>query len=240
MLKIKSNKFPIYNYTIYAERHCGTNFLEKYLPKIYSGSTPGIDKLPLTWQYGWKHWFGLNNKKIIEKSQNTLFIGIVRDPYDWLMALKHNPYHLRSWNGNTKNNPFKNDNDFLTSEVISCHKNGEELTSSSRYGSDHHIYENRRYKNIFELREVKNKYLLEIMPEISYNYVLINYEIFNTNIKLFIDALNDNFNLKSIQFIENNYTKKRYDVDSKILPLINDSLNWNTEKILGYHQRWIA
>lgn len=229
MIKIKSNNLPIYNFTIYAERHCGTNFLAQYIPKLYDSPNIGIPNLQVVWDYGWKHWFGFSDKKILTEGQHTLFIGIVRDPYDWLMAFKRMPHHLRNWNGRMDQNPFKDDLDFFTSEIESYHQ-GKEIIA------DHHIQKSRRYHNIFELRETKNRYLFDTMPQISHNYILINYEILNTNIESLIITLNNNFNLIFKQFIPNPTNKKPYHVDTSTRSLINSSLNWDTEKQLGYNK----
>jgi hypothetical protein len=229
MLKIKSNNLLIKNFTIYAERHSGTNFLEKYISQTFHD-------LPITWDYGWKHWFGFFNKKIIDKGTNTLFIGIVRDPYDWLMALRRMPHHLRGWDGRMDHNPYMDDMDFLNSKIESYHQ-GLELKYGCKYGSDHHFYENRRYKDIFELRETKNRYLIDKMPEIASNYILVNYEIFNKDINKFVITLNSNFNLKFKNFIPNINNKKSYPVSAQSLTIINNNLNWHTENILGYEKR---
>lgn len=227
MLKIKSNNCPIYNFTIYGERHSGTNFLAKYIPSVYNHYTDN-SPLPITWDYGWKHWFGFNNSQIESKGENTLFIGIVRNPYDWLYALKRMPHHLRRWNGKMDENPYVDMKDFLSSEIESYHQ-GKELLH------DHHMLENRRYKNIFELRETKNQYLYTTMTSIASNYILINYEVLYKNISQFVMCLNDNFNIRFKEFVHNNFDKKSYGIDSSDLQIINNNLNWDTENKLGYY-----
>jgi hypothetical protein len=228
MLKIKSNNLPINNFTIYAERHCGTNFLAKYIPLVYNSPIKGISGLQVTWDYGWKHWFGFEDEKIINNGQNTLFIGIVRNPYDWIAALKRMPHHLRSWNGKMNENPYKDMNDFLSSEVVSFHQDKEII-------HDHHMNEYRRYKNIFELRETKNTYLYNQMPSIAQNYILINYEILHKDISRFIMSINDNFNILFKEFLHNEFDKRPYGLDNDTIKLINSNLNWNTENSLGYY-----
>ena len=82
----------------------------------------------------------------LNKCDDVLFIGIVRNPYDWLGSFKRQPHHVapeltKSWES------------FLLSEFWSTH-NGNELMDDRNYETKN------RYKNIFELREQKNKYLL--------------------------------------------------------------------------------
>ncbi len=70
------------NFTIYGERCSGTNFLENSIKENF--------ELELTWKYGFKHFFGHDSLK---NSDNTLFIGIVRNPFDWINSFyeeKHN------------------------------------------------------------------------------------------------------------------------------------------------------
>lgn len=228
MIKIKSNNLPIQNFTIYAERHTGTNFLAQYISKIYDNFQPGLNSIPITYDYGWKHFFGFSDDKIIDSGHNTLFIGIIRNPYDWLMAVKRMPHHMRKWSGRMDKNPFMDNIDFLTSEIESYHNSGLEIME------DRHILEKRRYKNIFELRETKNIYLTDTMPKIAQNYILINYEILNTNIESFVMTLNNNFNLKHKTHLPNTSHKKPYFIDDESLIVINKSLNWTTENSLGY------
>lgn len=236
MLKIRSNHQPINNFTIYAERHSGTNFLEQYIPSIYYENPSKKSDLPITWEYGFKHWFGFFDEAIA-KSKNTLFIGIVRNPYNWLAATYSVPHHFRRWGHeflrDNDNIPFTSFKDFLLSEVESYY-NGEELKEGCEFGNDHHITENRRYKNIFELRETKYNYLLNRMPKIAKNYILINYEILHEDIKKFVSSLNDNFNLTFKDFINNDIEKPPYPIDESDMEIINKNLNWTLEMNLNY------
>jgi len=231
MLIIKSNKATIKNFTIFAERHSGTKFLTQYISTNYQSDDKGFSGLPVTWDYGWKHWMGLNDEKIKSQGSSTLFISIVRDPYNWLQAMYRMPHHLRKWDGRMDHNPFFNMRDFLESEIESYH-HGKELTE------DFHIYKKRRYVNIFELRETKNRYLIDIMPQLAQNYILINYEILHNNFTDFIKSINYNFNIKLKRFVPNNANKKDYSiVDKENIDFINSNLNWDTEHFLGYQKR---
>ena len=53
--------------------------------------------------------------------------------------------------------------------------------------TDRNIETGERYKNIFELRSVKNKFLIEKMPTLVKNYCLITYDDLTNN---FIDIMN--------------------------------------------------
>ena len=53
----------------------------------------------------------------------------------------------------------------------------------------------KKYKNIFELRKLKNDYLINIMPTKVDNYVLINYEDLLYNMEITLNTIKQQFNL---------------------------------------------
>jgi len=138
--------------TIYGERCSGTNYLEQLLVNNFD--------VTVTWEYGLKHFFGFND---LTNSDDTLFIGIVRNPYDWINSLYREQHHLpKHFKGNIDN--------FLNSEFYSLNYSNQEIME------DRNIYTKERYKNIFEMRHTKMKFLIEDMPKLVKNYILITYE----------------------------------------------------------------
>ena len=75
----------ILNYTIYGERCSSTNYLQNLMELNFD--------IDVTWKYGWKHFFGFRQEKLID-SENTLFICIVRNLNDWLNSLYIKKHHL--------------------------------------------------------------------------------------------------------------------------------------------------
>lgn len=139
--------------TIYGERCSGTNYLEELLTENFD--------VTLVWDYGWKHFFGFNELK---NTDGVLFIGIVRNLHDWINSLYKKKHHLPKDN-------TKDVNSFLNNEFYSVDKDNKEIMN------DRNIYaKNSRYKNIFELRHVKNKFLVKDMPKLVKNYLLITYD----------------------------------------------------------------
>lgn len=139
--------------TIYGERCSGTNYLEELLTENFD--------VTLVWDYGWKHFFGFNELK---NTDDVLFIGIVRNLHDWINSLYKKKHHLPKDN-------TKDVNSFLNNEFYSVDKDNKEIMN------DRNIYtKNSRYKNIFELRHVKNKFLVKDMPKLVKNYLLITYD----------------------------------------------------------------
>lgn len=154
----------ITKYTIYGERCSGTNYLENLINKNFD--------VDLTWEHGWKHFFGCNPENM-NNSDNTLFICIVRNPVDWINSFFRELHHF----------PFEKDENwcnmsyeekvdfFLHKEFYSVFNN-----SDDEIMDDRNIYTGNRYKNIFELRHTKLKWMLEDLPKKVKNYMFITHE----------------------------------------------------------------
>ena len=149
--------------TIYGERCSGTNYLEELLLLNFN--------VEITWDYGWKHFFGFND---LSNTDDVVFIGIVRGLEDWINSLYRDKHHLPT-------HLTENIDTFLTDTFYSLYDDGNKINE------DRNLETNERYKNIFELRLVKNKFLIEKMPALVKNYCLITYEELSTN---FINTMN--------------------------------------------------
>jgi hypothetical protein len=143
--------------TIYGERCSGTNYLEELILLNFD--------VEITWEYGWKHFFGFNDLK---NTDDVLFIVIVRNLTDWINSLYREKHHLPS-------ELTKNVDTFLNNTFYSVHDNNEESMV------DRNMETNERYKNIFELRRIKNKFLIKKMPHLVKNYALITYNDLTAN-----------------------------------------------------------
>jgi hypothetical protein len=126
----------------------------------------------VTWEYGWKHFFGFQDEKL-ENSDDTLFICIVRNLPDWLNSLYRYQWHLalRHKKGLSEERKL---HEFLNEEVWSTVSN--KAGERKEIMQDRNIYTGERYKNIFELRHTKIKWMLEDLPNKVKNYVFIRYE----------------------------------------------------------------
>ena len=142
----------ITKYAIYGERCSGTNYLENLINLNFD-----IEHTDL---YGHKHFFGFND---LTNSEDTIFIGIVRNPYDWINSLYRDQHHLHEI--------FKDVNVFLHNKFYSIDENQKEIIN------DRCIYNKRkRYNNIFEMRKTKLQFLIDEMPVKVKNYILIRHE----------------------------------------------------------------
>lgn len=130
--------------------------------------------------------------------------------------------------------------------IFSFNDNNRNRDISKEIMQDRNIYTNERYKNIYELRHTKLKYMIDDLPNHVNNYILIKYEdlinnfdetmfkLYNkglkikTNIKFPLNTTNYK-GCKNKKFIENN----NYNISNK-LALTNPNLNKTYEIKLKY------
>jgi hypothetical protein len=166
----------ITKFTILGERCSGTNYLEELMKNNFY--------IDVTWNYGWKHYFGSYKFKNTEDEDETLFIGIVRDPIHWLSSFFKKQYHI-----NKPSEQSKDIHNFLFGEFNSYHHNGTIVNS------DLNPLTNKKYKNIFEMRFIKNYYLINKMPNNVKNYILINYEKLRDDTVNILSTIENKFGL---------------------------------------------
>jgi len=214
-------------FTIFGERCSGTNFLEHAIKENF--------ELEYTIKYAWKHFFGHYSFENNEEEDQTLFIGIVRNPITWIDSLFAKMHHIPDENK-------LNIKTFLFNEFYSVYEDRPEEIMEDR-----HIDTKKRYKNIFEMRDVKNQYLINDMKGKVKNYILIRYEDLRDNYNVILDFLKNKFNLisKNKEYITINtykgnnkkiYIKKNVTLTKKIINVIKKNINNEQEKSLGYLQ----
>lgn len=164
----------ITKFVIYGERCSGTNYLENVIKNNFG--------LELRNDFGSKHFFCFNNYDGI--IDDTLFIGIVRNPIYWINSFSRELHHIPSENKSLSN--------FLHNEFYSVDENSNKIILK-----DLNYITLKKYKNIFELRKMKNFYLLNVMPKKVKNYILINYESLLYNYEYTLDFIKNKFNLLS-------------------------------------------
>jgi len=165
----------IANFTIYGERCSGTNYLEECVKANFN--------VNYVTKYGHKHFFGFSD---LSNSDDTLFICIVRDPLKWINSFYRVSNHLIDVNCHSIDN-------FLTNPIVSFEKNPISLNGQKDQGkeleTDRNIFTKEPYKNIFELRHVKNKYLLEVLPTLVDHCIFIRYEDLMDNFEKTMNAI---------------------------------------------------
>jgi hypothetical protein len=206
----------VQNFTIYGERCSGTKFLERSILK-YTNLKP-------TWDFGWKHFFGFNDEQILYEGDNTLFLAIVRNPYQWLMSLNRKRHHIEGG---------KHKKDFFTDEWKSCKT---KTIGSREIMEDRNPMNGERYKNIFELRKYKCRYLWYELPLYAKNNYFIRYEdLLENNIAILnhIVFLFD-IPIKANSQIEPVVHGRKYFIDDDNFQLFNNNIDWSTENTIGY------
>lgn len=211
----------INQYVIYGERHSGTKFLEKLLTNNFH--------LTKATGFGHKHFFRpdyiFNSSR--DALQQTLFLCIVRNPYDWIMACHKLRYHCNISGAakiyNFISKEWSSREEFVGPEIL----------------ADRHMYADRRYKNIFEMRWAKNNYLINILPIYVYNYIFLRYEDFliDSFQKIFLQKIEQRFKLRSqSSFITQKFINRYYynKIDHHLLSYINNNLYWDIENQIGY------
>jgi hypothetical protein len=234
------------NFTIYGERCSGTNFLRKLM---YDNFNLNLIYLPNK-EEGWKHFFGSEtNKESIRASTNCIILCIVRNPIDYLCSFFKYPHHQPE-------ERKVNFEAFLTSEFYSLGSQGDLIF-------DTYMCEgNRRYKDIFEMRSVKNRFLFLNIPLLTFNSYFIRYEDLKIRPNKTLSSIEFNFGLdrKYPEFVVeskrvgpqedlDNGSKfqlldmsimENYSIgDSHIKEIIKTRLNFETESMVGYDKNSI-
>ena len=238
----------ITKFTIFGERCSGTNFLEKAIETNFN--------LSHTSEFGSKHFFCYNDYSRKNKD-NILFIGIIRNPIYWLNSFSKELHHIPEINKknilNFLFNKFYSINDAI--EIPIGIQDGSVIFNNKRMyvqkndinKLDLNYLTNNKYNNIFELRKIKNDYLMNVMPKKVKNYVLVNYEDLLFNYDIVLNNIYKSFNLikKNNEFIKIDKYKKsdKYKFvkqrvitfSPKLVELIWRHLDREQEKQLGYY-----
>ena len=227
-------------FVILGERCSGTNFLEAALTQNFD--------ITYTSEYGSKHFFCNNN--YTTASDDTVFIGIVRNPIYWLNSFSKELYHIPSVNKSLRNFLF---NEFYS--VFDEQQNKKPMMDFNIFSNnvsepinpkDLNYLNGNKYKNIFEMRKLKNHYLMNIMPCKVKNYILINYESLLYNYDATLNNLQTKFDLvkKNDTYVKiKNYKKsdtynfkqqRLITFKNELIQIIWENLDTTQESVLGY------
>lgn len=216
---------------IYGERCSGTNYLKMLLETNFNNYEI------LNNEYGHKHFFGYND---LNNSDDTLFICIIRNSVDWINSLYRDQWHI------AEHLRISIDN-FLNKEFYSYYDKCHYPLYGKEIITDRNIYTGNRYKNIFELRHIKIKFLYEDLPKLVKNYIFIKYEDLLNNFKDTMIKIknmglivkpNINFPL-NYYYYKDNKTKKyeksqKKNIINEKLILTHPDFKKDYEEILGY------
>jgi nicotinamide riboside kinase len=232
---------------IYGERCSGTNFLENAILENFD--------VEISWEQGSKHFFCFNNHDK-RNFDDTLYIGIVRNPIYWINSFSKELHHVPEINRqNLKNflfNEFYSVNDEIETapklQTILFNNKPQKIYRYTTMREDLNYITNKKYKNIFELRKIKNQYLMDVMPTKVKNYILINYEKLLTNYEETLEFIKNKFNLtqkhdtfKKIIKYKNSDTynfvrQRQITLSPFIINIIWKNLDIIQESSLGYNK----
>jgi hypothetical protein len=241
-------------FEFFGERCSGTNFLETAIFSnfhlIYRNEGRN------------KHFFCFN--KYDSSYDNTLFIGIVRNPIYWINSFYVEKHNIPEKNkGSLKAfmfNPFYSvDKAINYSSNINKTKDlamdfMKQYTLNKEYiiAEDLNYLTKTPYKNIFELRRLKNHYLMNILPNMLKNYIFINYEDLLYNYTETLEKIRIQFHLdkkapmyKPVKQYKksNNFTfikQREILLPPQVTPIIWSHLDIEQERKLGYTPEDIA
>lgn len=203
---------------LFGERHSGTNWLQNLIEKNF--------RAEIQWKYGFKHWLP---DESLAGDNETAFIAMFRNPLDWIRAMHRKPYHA----------PFHVDNsmqEFLTREWTSYY--GSEWKSENRFeiATEENLIE--RFRDVFELRAVKNRSFLRVGEQVQ-RFVWIRYEDLCSDPGATLDRLAHQLGLTRRRRLWGYKFKSRPakvypDFDLACEELILKQLDWEGELELGY------
>ena len=237
----------IKKFIIYGERCSGTNFLENAILENFD--------VEISWEQGSKHFFCFN-KYDKRNFDDTLYIGIVRNPIYWINSFSKELHHVPEINRhdlrNFLFNEFYSVNDEIETapklQTILFNNKPQKVYRYSTMNEDLNYITNKKYKNIFELRKIKNDYLMNVMPTKVKNYILINYEKLLNNYEETLEFIKNKFNLtqkhstlKKIQKYKKSDTynfvqQRQITLTPFIVNIIWKNLDTEQESKLGYNK----
>jgi len=237
----------IKKFIIYGERCSGTNFLENAILENFD--------IEISWEQGSKHFFCFNNYDK-RNFDDTLYIGIIRHPIYWINSFSKELHHVPEINRKSLHNFLFNEFYSVNDEIETAPKLQTILFNNKpqkkyRYSTmieDLNYINNKKYKNIFELRKLKNEYLMEIMPTKVKNYILINYENLLNNYDETLELIKNKFNLnqkyttfKKIQKYKKsesyNFVRQRQiTLPQTVIDIIWKNLDIEQESKIGYNK----
>lgn len=165
----------ITKFTIYGERCSGTNYLENIFLMNFD--------IELKWEYGHKHFFGFSD---LSGSDNTLFLSIVRNPFDWYNSFFVHPHHIKKELTDSVPN-------FLYKELHSYKVDND--NNYIEIENDRNMYTGLPWNNIVELRNIKLKYMIETLPTAVRHNVLVRYEDLLDNFDTVLCDIKEKYNL---------------------------------------------
>jgi hypothetical protein len=217
----------ILDYTIFGERNSGTNYLKKSLQENL--------QIPFTQKYGFKHWFikdldlrGRPNTttdneclKSLDFSDHTLFIYILRNPYDWVGAMYERPYHI---NEADKSSLFKFiSNPHISYEVVQPSDHGENSQSAWFKDELSQTFFIEESENLISLRNQKNQHFKSLAETVKYFFLIRQEHLYSDLIEM-IERFELEIRLGNEFTLLDYIPPRKYDIDEQTKIFIQENL----------------
>ena len=190
----------LHSLSLLGERCSGTSYLQRLLEANFN--------LTMTHDFHYKHFFGFEDPAHpLSSSHCTLFVGVVRHPIEWLDSFYKYQWQLDQWR-------YPSWSDFLTQPIISYVESEMNLTLAKLPAKERaaerqqklqqELWHDRNFadpkvphwKNIFELRSTKLRYMMDAFPDKVDHYVLIRLEDLRAHYKAFLGIVQQWFNVQ--------------------------------------------
>jgi hypothetical protein len=120
-------------------------------------------------------------------TEELLVFAIVRDPVEWMDSFYKRCHHVPPEN----RRPYER---FVSCEFYSIYEDGPK--NKQEIMEDRHWKTKERYRNIFELRDWKNRYMMEELPKQYVHYYLLKYEDLRDNYAETLEHIRKRFGLR--------------------------------------------
>lgn len=198
----------------------------------------------LMWNFGLtyyttyrKHFFGHTINELQEdKMAETLLISVVRHPLDWVDSFFKRHHHVPRHN-------FQKIYNFINNEFYSIYELAPRI--GQEIMEDRHIITKERYRNIFELRKTKIDYMMNEIPKLVPNHLILRYEDLRDDFDNTLDKIAAQFKLTRIEnpykripkykgTYNAEYAKKPIMLSETEQQTILENIDQEQEKKLGY------
>lgn len=176
------------------------------------------------------------DKNYLNGTQSTLYIFIVRDVYDWVRSFFQNGHHVGYKELYMQMSKIKSKRNQFFMRFIS-------RTWLSDPGIPNLIdgynpYENRPFKNIFELRKLKNLNYLQIGSLVD-NFIVIRSEELRSYPGSFIQFIKNRYNIKVSKTPKDRKIKRPmyFRIGKTAFKFIQQEVDWEVENMIGYQKR---
>ncbi len=219
-------------FTILGERCSGTHYLQYAMTFNFK----------VEYVRGEKHFYVNNGyDDFVEKNKDDMiFLCIVRDPIEWIDSFFKRLHHIPPENK-------KNIESFIRNEFYSIYEEGNEKDKEMM--QDRHLETNQRYRDIFEMRKIKNDFYQMKLSKKVKNCMIMRYEDLRDKYDKTLKEIEDRFQLKRKEQGEYKrvpqykgtylakYAKKPILLSNEIQYEIWEKVDVEQEKELGYfHQ----